>query len=124
MWRRIIALLILFYLSIVEALRVGSFGSWVNRRAVVRPGLARAVPEEIANMQSVNDMVLVERVSSMEKSFRGILLPAAEGRDRKHLGVVLSIPKGIVVSDKGSSQPVEALCPYKVGDTVFIKVRI
>jgi co-chaperonin GroES (HSP10) len=64
-------------------------------------------------------------MSSPEISVGGIILPKKGEKDQKHVGVVVSVPSdGGLESDSGALQPIEKLAPYKVGDVVYIRVRI
>lgn len=80
------------------------------------------IPKEIAENNCIYDMILVERYSQPEKTDFGLFLPKVEGKDQKHLGKVLSVPTSYgLESENGRLQPVDEICPYKVGDVVFIK---
>ena len=85
------------------------------------PGLE--IPEEIKNQNAIYDMFLVERLSAPEKTDFGLFLPKVEGKDKKQIGIVLSVPKGYgLESEQGRVQSIEEICPtVKVGDTVFIR---
>lgn len=81
------------------------------------------IPDEILKMRALYDMVLVERFNAPDKTPMGLFLPKIEGKDRKHLGYVLSVPQGHgLESENGLVQPIEKIAPFKRGDTVFIKV--
>lgn len=85
------------------------------------PGLD--IPEEIKIQNAIYDMFLVERLSAPEKTDFGLFLPKVEGKDKKQIGIVLSVPKGYgLESEQGRVQSLEEICPtINVGDTVFIR---
>ena len=81
------------------------------------------LPEEILNHECIYDMILVERFSSPLKTNSGILLPAVDGKDQRHMVKVLSMPQSYgLESENGRVAPIEDLAPYKVGDIVYVKV--
>ena len=81
------------------------------------------VPEELLKLNGIYDMILVERLTSPTKTSFGLILPEVEGKDRKHLGKVLSIPTSYgLESEQGRTAPISEICPYKVGDLVFLQV--
>jgi hypothetical protein len=52
----------------------------------------------------------------------GLFLPKTEGKDRKHLAKVVSVPKTYgLESENGYLAPIESIAPYKVGDLVIVK---
>ena len=68
-------------------------------------------------------MVLVERFNAPEQRASGLFLPKIEGKDRKHLAKVLSMPTTYgLESEQGRIQGVAEIMPFKVGDIVYIKV--
>lgn len=80
------------------------------------------VPEEILKQNSIYDMILVERYSQPEKTDFGLFLPKVEGKDEKHLGRVVSVPKSHgLEGEQGRVAPISEIAPYKVGDVVYIK---
>eukprot|EP01038_Epipyxis_sp_PR26KG_P013896 gene13896-18633_t len=80
------------------------------------------VPEEILKQAAIYDMILVERFSQPETTSFGLFLPKMEGKDQKHLGQVISLPKGHgLESELGYIAPIEIISPFKVGDIVYIK---
>jgi len=53
-------------------------------------------------------MVLVERYSAPEKTSSGLWMPVVEGKDQKHVGVVLSVPTDYgLESEQGKILPIE-----------------
>lgn len=81
------------------------------------------VPEEILKQNTIYDMILVERFNAPEQRASGLFLPKIEGQDRKHLAKVLSVPTNYgLESEQGRLQGIDEIAPYKVGDTVYIKV--
>ena len=53
-------------------------------------------------------MILVERVSMPEKSSGGLFMPQVEGKDKKHVGLVLSVPTEYgLESEQGRVQPIQ-----------------
>lgn len=82
-----------------------------------------SIPEEVAKLHAINDMILVERLSAPLVTAGGIVLPKTEGRDLKPLGRVLSIPpSSSVVIDHSSRKAEKVYIPFKVGDVVAIRV--
>lgn len=80
------------------------------------------VPEEILKQRSIYDMILVERFSQPEKTDFGLFLPKVEGKDEKHLGMVVSVPLSHgLEGEQGRVAPIAEIAPYKVGDVVYIK---
>jgi co-chaperonin GroES (HSP10) len=80
------------------------------------------IPPEVAKLNAIYDMVLVERFSEPEKLSSGLFLPKTEGRDKKSLGKVLSVPVGHgLESEIGRVQPLSEIAPCKVGDVVFLQ---
>ena len=80
------------------------------------------VPEEITKLNAIYDMVLVERLSAPKKSEGGLFMPVIEGKDQKHLGIVLSVPEGYgLESEGGRVQSFDEIAPVKVGDTVYVR---
>lgn len=80
------------------------------------------VPEEIMRHQAIYDMVLIERISAPLKTSVGLFLPKVEGKDRKHLGKVLSVPQGYgLESEQGRVQPLSEIADVKVGDVVYVR---
>ena len=80
------------------------------------------VPEEISCHSCIYDMILVERFSQPEKTEVGLFLPKVEGKDQKHLGIVLSIPSNYgLEGEQGRLAPIEEIAPYKIGDVVYIR---
>ena len=87
---------------------------------VISPG--ENIPKEIACQNAIYDMILVERCSMPEKTTGGLFIPQIEGKDNKHVGLVLSVPKEYgLESEQGRVQPINDIAPYKVGDYVFIQ---
>ena len=81
------------------------------------------IPEEIAVQKAIYDMILVERFNAPEQTSSGLFLPKIEGKDRKHLAKVLSVPVGYgLESEQGRVQSLDEIAPIKVGDTVYVKV--
>ena len=81
------------------------------------------VPDEIKQLSVLYDMILVERLSTPEQTATGIILPKTEGKDKRQLGRVLSVP-GLhgLESEHGRVQPDTEICPgIKPGDTVFLR---
>lgn len=126
---------ILFISAAFQTRRLGAsskFLSMARSRAGVNIALpaeeqdtfvpGKDIPQEVANLQSIYDMILVERLHEPEKTTGGLFLPKTEGRDQKHLGVVLSMPTYGLESENGLLNPIEAIAPFAVGDTVFIRV--
>lgn len=81
------------------------------------------VPPEIAKHVCIHDMILVERYSSPRTTASGLIVSATEGKEKKQLGKVLSIPNYGIESAQGKLTPINDIAPYKVGDQVFVKVR-
>jgi co-chaperonin GroES (HSP10) len=79
------------------------------------------LPEEIKKCKAINDMILVERLAQPQQTASGIFLPRTEGKDKMHLGKVLSIPDQCF-TEEGKSVRVKDMFPFMVGDTVFIQV--
>lgn len=85
--------------------------------------IGEGLPDEISKNKCIYDMILVERYSAPERTSAGLFLPAVEGKDQKHLGKVLSVPSQHgSESERGRVLPIAQIAPYKVGDTVFVKV--
>lgn len=81
------------------------------------------IPTEVAKVQAINDMILVERLSAPTVTASGLFLPKIEGRDLKPLGRVLSIPSPTsMVIEHGSGKASKVDVPFKVGDVVAIRV--
>ena len=92
-----------------------------NQPAVIAVG--SDIPEEIKKNRAIYDMVLVERFSVPEKTDAGLFIPIVEGKDLKHVGKVLSVPIEYGrEGEQGHVVPAKLMCPYEVGDVVFIKV--
>ena len=51
--------------------------------------VGEGIPDDILRHQCIYDMILVERFSSPTKTSFGLFLPVIEGKDRKHLGMLL-----------------------------------
>ena len=82
------------------------------------------IPEEIMKQSAIYDMILVERISSPAKTISGLFLPVVEGKYKRHLGKVLSIPTSYgLEGENGRLCPIQEIAPFKVGDIVFIKVK-
>lgn len=80
------------------------------------------LPEEIIKMGSIYDMVLVERLTAPEKTQSGLFMPVVEGKDKRQMGKVLSIPISYgLESEQGRLQEVKEICPFEVGDLVFLR---
>lgn len=83
------------------------------------------IPEEVAKLNAIYDMVLVERYSAPEKTVSGLFLPKVEGKDQKHLGKIISMPTEYgLESEQGRLQSVDEIMPYKLGDTIYIRVGL
>lgn len=81
------------------------------------------VPEEILKHHCIYDMILVERYTSPTKTSFGLILPEVEGKDRKHVAKVISIPTSYgLESEQGRLAPISEICPYNIGDLVFLQV--
>lgn len=81
------------------------------------------LPKEIAQHNAIYDMILVERHHDPPKTSFGLFLPKIEGKDKKYVGRVVSVPKNYgLESENGRLQPIEDIAPYKVGDDVLLKV--
>ena len=81
------------------------------------------LPIEVSKDQAIYDMILVERISAPERTSVGLFLPKVEGKDQKHLGKVISMPKEYgLESECGRVQPVEEILPFNLGDIVYIRV--
>lgn len=82
------------------------------------------IPEEIMQNNAIYDMILVERYNAPEKTSFGLFLPKVDGKDKKSLGKVLSVPSDYgLEAEGGLVLPIGQIAPYKKGDVVFIKVR-
>jgi hypothetical protein len=93
-----------FRLSPMHALRRVAAGS---EAPVTNPGVD--IPKEIAQQNAIYDMILVERCSAPSKTAVGLFIPQVEGSDRKHVGLVLSIPADYgLESEQGRVQPIKA----------------
>lgn len=80
------------------------------------------IPDEIKRQASIYDMILVERLSAPLQTNSGIFLPTVEGKDRKQMGKVLSVPTYGLESEQGRLQgPGEILPDIKPGDVVFLR---
>ena len=84
--------------------------------------VGKDVPPEILRQAAIYDMVLVERLSAPKQTSTGLFLPVVEGKDRKQLGLVLSVPTYGLESEQGRLQgPGEILPEVRVGDVVFLR---
>lgn len=82
------------------------------------------VPDEISGHSAIYDMILVERFHDPPTTSFGLFLPTIEGKDKKRLGKILSIPKDYgLESENGRVQPIQEIAPYQTGDVVLIKVK-
>lgn len=81
------------------------------------------IPDEIKRQSVIYDMILVERLSAPEQTATGIFLPKVEGKDKKQLGKVLSVPTVYgLESEQGRVQPPSEICPnINPGDIVFLR---
>ena len=53
-------------------------------------------------------MILVERFSAPQKTSSGLWTPVTEGKDRKHMAYVISVPSSYgLESEQGRLQPIE-----------------
>lgn len=120
-----------YHVSAFQLLRTGT-GVALRNALRSNPALSAAevvagvdLPDEISKLRAVNDMVLVERISAPEKTASGLFIRATEGRDKKHLAKVISVPDANqkIVNEHGNVIPVSTILPCKIGDTVFVKVR-
>lgn len=103
--------------------RIGK-SSVFNLKSVTIPGCVNHeanLPVELVSYSTINDMVLVERISAPDRTAGGLFLPKIEGKDQKHLGIVLSTPKSL--SQESNYAHSDPIVPYEVGDIVFIRVR-
>ena len=67
-------------------------------------------------------MVLVERFSEPKVSSGGLFMPTVEGKDEKHMAIVLSVPEGYgLESEGGRLQGFDEIAPVKVGDLVYVR---
>jgi co-chaperonin GroES (HSP10) len=94
-----------------------------NRAVGASYSVGENLPEEIKKCKAINDMVLVERLAQPPQTASGILFPKTDGKDKMHLGKVLSIPDESF-TEGGKSIAVKDIFPYKVGDTVFVQVLL
>lgn len=82
------------------------------------------IPKEVAQHNAIYDMILVERYHDPPKTSFGLFLPKIEGKDKKYVGRVISVPKEYgLESENGRLQPIQDIAPFKVGDDVLLKVR-
>ena len=72
---------------------------------ITKPGVD--IPKEIADQNAIYDMILVERCSAPEQTSGGLFMPQVEGADKKHVGLVLSVPSSYgLESEQGRIQPI------------------
>jgi len=81
------------------------------------------IPAEIKEQSVIYDMILVERINAPEQTTTGLFLPKVEGKDKKQLGKVLSVPTTYgLESEQGRVQPPSELFGDIVpGDVVFLR---
>ena len=79
------------------------------------------IPEEVAKQQAIYDSILVERYNAPLQTSTGLFLPKVDGKDQKHVAKVLSVPTYGLESEQGRIQGPEEVCPYKVGDVVYVR---
>lgn len=131
---KIVLLLLVMVACHVSAFQLLRAGTGVALRNAARksPAMSAAeivaganLPDEISKLKAVNDMVLVERISAPEKTASGLIIRATEGRDKKHMAKVISVPDANqkIVNEHGNVIPVSTIVPCNVGDTVLVKVR-
>jgi len=97
--------------------------AFIDAKAPPKFIVGEDIPEEIKRQSCIYDMVLVERLSAPEQTVTGIYLPKVEGKDKKQLGKVLSVPGDYgLESEQGRVQPSTEICPgVKPGDVVFLR---
>lgn len=83
--------------------------------------VGKDIPEEIAKQQAIYDSILVERYNAPQQTATGLFLPTVEGKDQKHVARVLSVPTYGLESEQGRIQGPEEVCPYEVGDVVYVR---
>jgi len=95
----------------------------VDAKAAPKFIVGEDIPEEIKRQSVIYDMILVERLSAPEQTATGIILPKVEGKDKKQLGKVLSVPGEYgLESEQGRVQPSTEIAPGIVpGDVVFLR---
>ena len=68
-------------------------------------------------------MILVERVNMPEKTGGGLFMPQVEGKDKKHVGLVLSVPNAYgLESEQGRVQPIQVcygIWKFKLADLMI-----
>ena len=83
------------------------------------------IPIEILEMKKcLYDMILVERISAPASTTSGIVLPPGpEGKDRRQIGIVLSIPDRSygLESEQGRIQKFDEIANVEVGEYIFVK---
>ena len=79
------------------------------------------IPEEIAKQQAIYDSILVERFNAPLQTATGLFLPKVDGKDQKHVAKVLSVPTYGLESEQGRIQGPQEVCPYNVGDVVYVR---
>jgi co-chaperonin GroES (HSP10) len=91
-----------------------------EERPAATPG--EDLPEEVACLEPIYDMILVERFNQKTQTAGGLFVPQVEGKDLKQLAKVLSVPKEYgLESEQGRIQPLEDYAKVKVGDLVYVR---
>ena len=91
-------------------------------RLSIRSKIVHATDNVEVTGVSLNGMILVERLGDPEFSESGIFRSRSKEPIRRFLAKVAALPADGFTNENGFNNPLETLCPYKVGDLVFVDV--
>lgn len=72
--------------------------------------------------EALNGMILVERLADPEYTESGLFRSRNKESTSKFLARVVAIPPEGFTNENGFHNSVETMCPYQVGDLVFVNV--